>query len=406
MVASQKDRPLFQGHVDTVQPDRVVGWAWNKSQPDQRVSVELLIDGKVQASVRAEVFRRDLVDAGIGDGCHGFSLLVPEEAMSRGRHEVRVRFEGTETELDGTPAEIDLDLQPIEYFAGDIVDNCNLRCPFCLVDYTNIRTTHKMSRETFQKWIDIMPLVRDGRFFISCLHEPTLHPELFDFIDMIPVELRKKVFFTTNICKPLKDEQIQRLATSGLSHINISMDTLDEELFGILRKGGRQKIFLDNLQRIVPAFKASNSAPELRYITMAYRTNLDEIPGMVSRAFEEFHAARHEVRYTYNVRHITEAFRQEHFLSRDDWTTLDAELAKLPHAIDVILPPDDYESTQVRSTNYWMMPDEEGFPATVPERPIALRGAWDGEIRIRRREEHFSVNVNILENPAAFFRAI
>lgn len=402
---SGEDRPLFQGHVDTVQPDRVVGWAWNKNHPDERISVDLLIDGTVQATVRAEVFRKDLLDAGIGDGRYGFSLLVPDEAVSTGRSEFRVRFSGTDVDVDGTPVEIEMD-QPIEYFAGDIVDNCNLRCPFCLVDYTNIRTTHKMTKETFQKWIEIMPLVRDGRFFISCLHEPTLHPELFDFIDMIPRDLRKKVFFTTNICKPLKDEQIERLATSGLSHINISMDTLDENLFAVLRKGGRQRIFLDNLNRMIPAFQASSSAPELRYITMAYSTNLDEIPGMVSRAFEEFHAARHEVRYTYNVRHITEEFRKEHFLSREDWTRLDAELAKLPHAIDVILPPDDYETTQVRSTNYWVMPDEEGFPATVPEHPIALRGAWDGEVRIRRREEHFSVNVNILENPAAFFRAI
>src|SRR3546814_7152017 len=49
--------------------------------------------------------------------------------------------------------------------------NCNLRCPFCLVDYTNIRTTNRMSEETFRKWIQIMPIVQDGSFFISCRSE-------------------------------------------------------------------------------------------------------------------------------------------------------------------------------------------------------------------------------------------
>src|SRR3546814_17636103 len=105
--------------------------------------------------------------------------------------------------------------------------NCNLRCPFCLVDYTNIRTTNRMSEETFRKWIQIMPIVQDGSFFISCLHEATLHPRLYDFIDLIPDQLRKKVFFTSNLCKPLTDTEIESMARSDIHPLNISLDFPD-----------------------------------------------------------------------------------------------------------------------------------------------------------------------------------
>lgn len=399
------DRRRYAGHLDSVTASEIAGWAWAGRLAPGPVDVEIVAGGRVLSTVRADRFRRDLAEAGIGGGEYGFVYDLAGGALAPGDNEIRVRVAGTRFELPGSPAVV-RPAEPIEYFAGDIVDNCNLRCPFCLVDYENVRTTNRMTEETFRKWIAVMPLVRDGAFYISCLHEPTLHPRLFDFIGMIPDDLRRKVFFTTNLCKPLKDHQIEALARSRLHHVNVSMDTLDAELFEVLRKGGRLRIFMDNLSRLVAAFRASDAAPQLRYISMAYRSNLDELPGLVSRAFEELHAGRHEVRYTYNVRHIAQAFREQHFLSREDWRALEARLASLPHPIDVVTPPDDYDKTHARSVNYWEMPDEEGFPATVPDRPITLRGAWDGEVRLRKREQHFSVNVNILQDPAAFFAAL
>lgn len=399
----------IEGHLDQASDGRATGWARLPDRPDARLMIEILVNGVVRNTVTADKWRADLEAAGIGDGAYGFTVELDHGDLHEGRNEVRARIVDTHEELVGSPVQAEageIAKAPIEYFAGDIVDNCNLRCPFCLVDYTNVRTTNRMTEETFRKWIDIMPLVQDGSFFISCLHEPTLHPRLIDFVEMIPDHLRRKIFFTTNLCKPMKDDQLERLANSGIHHINVSMDTLDPDLFGVLRKGGRAHIFMNNLERFVAACKGSNRAPTLRYITMAYKTNIDEVPGMVRRAFEEFNAERHEVRYTFNVRHITEEFRQEHFLSREDWVRLKDELDAMPYDIDIVLPPDDYEKAHARSVNYWEMPDEEGFPAIEPDRPIALRAAWDGEIRLRKREQHFMVNVNILRDPKAFFAAL
>src|SRR3546814_8495640 len=99
------------------------------------------------------------------------------------------------------------------------------------------------------------------------------------------------------------------------------MDSLDSDLFSALRKGGRFHIFHDNLKRLSRALKESDHAPELRFITMAYKSNRSEIPVMIEKSFGEWGASRHEIRYTYNVRHINDAFREEHFLSRDRKST-------------------------------------------------------------------------------------
>src|SRR3546814_1801849 len=105
-----------------------------------------------------------------------------------------------------------------------------------------------------------MPIVQDGSFFISCLHEATLHPRLYDFIDMIPDQLRKKVFFTSNLCKPLKDTAIERMACSYIHHLNVSMDSLDSDLFSALRKGGRFHISNVNIKRLSIALTSIDHA--------------------------------------------------------------------------------------------------------------------------------------------------
>ena len=68
--------------------------------------------------------------------------------------------------------------EPISHVAMDIVNNCNLRCPFCVYDYANTHNTRFMSEATFESALRLIPYVTDGNFWLSCLHEATLHPTL------------------------------------------------------------------------------------------------------------------------------------------------------------------------------------------------------------------------------------
>src|SRR4051812_7839255 len=82
------------------------------------------------------------------------------------------------------------------YIAADIVNNCNLRCPFCLVDYDRVHNTQLMQEDTFRSLLRLAPAVPEAGFWLSCLHEPTLHPRLAEYLSWIPIDQRRKFWFT------------------------------------------------------------------------------------------------------------------------------------------------------------------------------------------------------------------
>ncbi|GEA12745.1 hypothetical protein [Alteromonas sp. KUL49] len=76
-------------HLDTVSGDIVSGWAVNNVNPSLPCEVRLVCEDKVLAKTKAATLREDLVAAGIGNGCHGFTLqldMLPFSADAREAH--------------------------------------------------------------------------------------------------------------------------------------------------------------------------------------------------------------------------------------------------------------------------------------------------------------------------------
>ena len=94
---------------------------------------------------------------------------------------------------------------------------------------------------------------------------------------MIPRDKVKKVWFTTNLAKPLTVETFEEWARSNIHHINISVDSMNPERFAVLRKFGRYEVFKKNLDLLAKVFGQFEDRPKLRYITMAFKSNLEEI---------------------------------------------------------------------------------------------------------------------------------
>jgi hypothetical protein len=87
-------RPAIRALIDNATADRLYGWAWNASEPDKRLTVELRLADKAVASTTADLARPDLADNGIGDGCHAFEFpLRPEWIERRGELSAVVRCE-------------------------------------------------------------------------------------------------------------------------------------------------------------------------------------------------------------------------------------------------------------------------------------------------------------------------
>jgi hypothetical protein len=91
--------PTYQGYVDNI---NLSGWAWDTSQPNTPISVDVYDGGIKIATVRADQYRQDLVNAGIGNGRHGF--LLPASVCTFGRgHWVAVKYSGLNEVLSNSP---------------------------------------------------------------------------------------------------------------------------------------------------------------------------------------------------------------------------------------------------------------------------------------------------------------
>jgi hypothetical protein len=106
----------YDGYVEYVDAKTVIGWARSVRQPDAPVSVDVLIDGNLLTTEKANQFRQDLLEAGLWTGRCGFNVpidLRDGEACGCARdrragarrprepktHSVRVRIAGTDSHL-------------------------------------------------------------------------------------------------------------------------------------------------------------------------------------------------------------------------------------------------------------------------------------------------------------------
>jgi hypothetical protein len=251
-----------------------------------------------------------------------------------------------------------------------------------------------MDEATFRALISLAPAVPEAGFWLSCLHEPTLHPRLIEYLGWIPVEQRKKFWFTTNLARPLTDKELDAIATSGLHHINVSLDTFDDKLFAFLRKHGRVSVFRNNLDRLVERMRTSWNAPAIRYITMAFRSNMHEIPDLVRWMNESGLASEVEIRYTYNTSNIAEEFKREQYLRREEWASLKASLEALPYVNYVlIMPPDDHLDQFNLPANYFDTMPVTMTSARALQPPLKLRARSDGRILLSGAEHVVVMNV-------------
>ncbi|HEX3347177.1 MAG TPA: radical SAM protein, partial [Acetobacteraceae bacterium] len=369
---------------------------------------------------------------GVGDGNYAFYVLLDETLSPPARDSVFVRPVGSSHRLELAP-ELRTLFEPISHLAMDIVNNCNIRCPFCVYDYANTRTTRFMSDETFESALRLIPYVTDGNFWLSCLHEATMHPRLTDFIARVPDEHRIKLFYTTNLAKRMPDAYFAFLAGSGMHHLNISVESLDPAIYEMMRKGARYRIFLENWAKLLDAFAGASAPPRLRYNVMAYRSNLREIPELIDVLRREKMAWQVEVRHTFEEPHIPAEFREREFLSTADWAWLAGQLARYsPNEVLLLLPPGGVGYDRPNESFAPVAPlsgpslspapptdatevgrAPSGYAYELIPKPLHLSMDWDGTLRVYGEQprganqppthvNYVMTNINYLKDPLRF----
>jgi hypothetical protein len=98
--------PVYEGFHDVTNCNGIMGWAWDRNRPNEPVRVDIYDGSTLLATVPADEFRKDLLNAGIGNGRHGFLYPTPPRLKDSKPHSIRMKFAGTNIDLTHTPKEI------------------------------------------------------------------------------------------------------------------------------------------------------------------------------------------------------------------------------------------------------------------------------------------------------------
>ncbi len=97
------DAPRYEGCHDVATCERISGWVWDAARPERVLDVSLYDGDTLLGAVRANRFRRDLREAGKGDGYHAFSCFIPPALKDGEQHWIRAVVVDSDFELSTTP---------------------------------------------------------------------------------------------------------------------------------------------------------------------------------------------------------------------------------------------------------------------------------------------------------------
>jgi GTP 3',8-cyclase len=117
-----------------------------------------------------------------------------------------------------------------------VTDRCNIRCQYCMPDgpLAFLPRNELLTYEEIRRFVDFLSRKGIRRIRLTG-GEPLVRAELFRLVAMLKENPRiESVSITTNAM--LLADQITDLKESGLDQINISLDTLREEVFKTLSR--------------------------------------------------------------------------------------------------------------------------------------------------------------------------
>ncbi len=126
----------------------------------------------------------------------------------------------------------------ITYLRISLTDRCNLRCVYCMPEDGVQLLSHSemLSYEEILKFVNVLAGYGVNKIRITG-GEPLVRKGIVNFIEKLNnIGGIKDIAMTTNGI--LLDKYAQDLYNAGLKRINISLDSLDNEIFSKLTRGG------------------------------------------------------------------------------------------------------------------------------------------------------------------------
>ncbi|RCR71157.1 putative Ig domain-containing protein [Larkinella punicea] len=93
----------YEGYLDVVSCTGIRGWIWDRNRPNMPITVEFMDGTTVIGRTDANIFRQDLLNAGKGNGIHGYSFDVPVSLKDGQSHVISGRVPGSNFTLKWSP---------------------------------------------------------------------------------------------------------------------------------------------------------------------------------------------------------------------------------------------------------------------------------------------------------------
>jgi len=82
------------GNVDRCDADRLIGWIHCSDLPEERLALEVFSGTKQIGACTAGLLRPELVGK-MGDGCCGFTFVMPADLSDQALRSIRLRVKGS-----------------------------------------------------------------------------------------------------------------------------------------------------------------------------------------------------------------------------------------------------------------------------------------------------------------------
>jgi ubiquinone/menaquinone biosynthesis C-methylase UbiE len=195
---------IIKGHVDVLKYNEICGWIAGNEEVSKPRVVEIFIDGSYEASVLANLFRPDLLKAGISDGFSGFKY-VPIKIDLMSHHEVLIKDQETNSILAGAST--------IDSIVDKLITSCDEIEDFALLIET------QWENDSVVLIVDYISSIDDARYF---------HVEGGDLIESKNINKQKIQIFEKIISRyklkinPLSNKII-KISSKNIQNSNLSV---------------------------------------------------------------------------------------------------------------------------------------------------------------------------------------
>ncbi|MDZ7784574.1 MAG: radical SAM protein [Halioglobus sp.] len=166
----------------------------------------------------------------------------------------------------------------------DPLNVCNLRCPLCPTGTDDLdRKQQRMEWETFTRTIDeVAPYAYEVN-----LHnwgKSLLHPLIFDMIEYVNGK-NIATNMSTNFNRA-SDDKIDKLITSGLEYLILSIDGITQDTYAKYRVRGNVNKVLGNVEKLIRRRKELGShTPFIEWQFIAFEHNAHELEAAREMAY-------------------------------------------------------------------------------------------------------------------------